>query len=653
MELVNMVRVENIILDADYSNKNELIDTMINVLSVNGYLESEKDFKEDIWKRENEISTEVGYGVALPHAKSSAVKTPTIVLARSLKGLVYDTERCHLFFMIAANEDATEEHLQTLSRLSSLLMDEVFRANLILAETAESIVELFKQAEDTEAQKASTGAKKFEGKKIVGITGCPTGIAHTFMAAKSLQNQAGAMGIDAKIQTNGSSGVSNKLSLQDIEDADGIIIASDIKTDMELFEGKKIIIASTREAIHYPEKLITDSLEGKGKVHGEKGERLKQDKEKTRMKQPKIYTHLMNGVSFMIPFVVAGGIFIAISFMFGINAANPDSPDYNQFAAFLGAIGGDAAFALIVPVLAGYIAYSIADRPGLAPGMIGGMLASIGGSGFLGGMIAGIVAGYAVLWLKKVFKNLPEALQGLSPVLILPLLGTFVTGLIMFYLVNAPLSWVNVSLQEWLGGLTGTNAILLGALLAGMMAFDMGGPINKTASAFGLAMFASQVYEPSAALMVGGMVPPLGIALATTLFKNRFDTEERNAGKSAYILGAAFITEAAIPFAAKDPLRIIPANTIGAAVGGAICMGLGLSLQAPHGGIFVIPIAASNPLLYVLSVVIGSVVTAVIIGILKKPIYADEVNKSSARSFKNTTAAKPSVSALSYDDIKK
>lgn len=653
MGLVNMLRAENIILDANFSDKNELIDSMINVLSVNGYLESEKGFKEDIWKRENEISTEVGYGVALPHAKSSSVKTPSIVLARSLKGMVYDTEKCHLFFMIAANEDATDEHLQTLSRLSSLLMDEVFRANLILAESAEAIVELFNQAEETESQKVSEGPKKYEGKKIVGITGCPTGIAHTFMAAKSLQNEAEKLGIYAKIQTNGSSGVSNKLSIEDIEDADGIIIASDIKTDMDLFEGKKIITASTREAIHHPEKLIMDSLEGKGKVHGEKADRLKQDKEKTRMRQPKIYTHLMNGVSFMIPFVVAGGIFIAISFMFGINAADPESSQYNQFAAFLGAIGGDAAFALIVPVLAGYIAYSIADRPGLAPGMIGGMLASIGGSGFLGGMIAGIIAGYTVLWLKKVFKNLPESLQGLTPVLILPLLGTFVTGLVMFYLVNAPLSWVNISLQEWLSGLTGTNAILLGALLAGMMAFDMGGPINKTASAFGLAMFASQVYEPSAALMVGGMVPPLGIALATTLFKNRFDTEERNAGKSAYILGAAFITEAAIPFAAKDPLRIIPANTIGAAVGGAICMGLGISLQAPHGGIFVIPIAASSPLLYILSVVIGSIVTALIIGFLKKPIYINETKISSPQSLKDTTGAAQTISTFTYEDIKR
>ncbi|WP_308215184.1 fructose-specific PTS transporter subunit EIIC [Sinobaca sp. H24] len=653
MDLVNMLKVENIILDADFSSKEELIDNMINVLSINGYLKNESAFKKDIWKRENEISTEVGYGVALPHAKSSSVKTPTIVLARSLKGLVYDTERCHLFFMIAANEDATEEHLQTLSRLSSLLMDEVFRANLILAASSEEIMDLFKQAEEIELKKDNSSSKAYEGKKIVGITGCPTGIAHTFMAAKSLQNQADKWGIEAKIQTNGSSGVSNKLSSQDIEEADGIIIASDIKTDMELFEGKKIITASTREAIHYPEKLIMNSIEDKGEVYGGKEERLKQDKEKTRMKQPKIYTHLMNGVSFMIPFVVAGGIFIAISFMFGINAADPDSPQYNQFAAFLGTIGGDAAFALIVPILAGYIAYSIADRPGLAPGMIGGMLASIGGSGFLGGMIAGIVAGYAVLWLKKVFKNLPEALQGLSPVLILPLLGTFITGLIMFYLVNAPLSWVNTSLQEWLSGLTGANAILLGALLAGMMAFDMGGPINKTASAFGLAMFASQVYEPSAALMVGGMVPPLGIALATTLFKNRFDTEERNAGKSAYILGAAFITEAAIPFAAKDPLRIIPANTIGAAVGGAICMGLGISLQAPHGGIFVIPIAASSPLLYILSVVIGAVITASIIGLLKKPLYINETNKSSVSSFKNSPVPESQVSALSYENAKK
>lgn len=294
----------------------------------------------------------------------------------------------------------------------------------------------------------------------------------------------------------------------------------------------------------------------------------------------------------------------------------------------------------MVPVLAGYIAYSIADRPGLAPGMIGGMLATIGGSGFLGGMLAGFIAGYTIIALKKLVKGIPDSLQSLSPVLILPLVGSFITALIMYFVINSPMAWINESLQGWLNGLTGSNAILLGALLAGMMASDMGGPINKTASAFGLAMFANQIFEPSAALMVGGMVPPLGIALATTLFKNKFSIEERNAGKAAYIMGASFITEAAIPFAANDPLRVIPSNIVGAAIGGGMCMALGISLQAPHGGIFVIPIAASNPLLYIVCILVGSIITACMIGLLKKPVYQPKSNSSDPSDKKALTTMK-------------
>lgn len=619
MNISSVLQLENIILDVESVNKEDLINELASKLNQNGYLNDIEQFKKDIWERENQVSTEVGYGVAIPHAKSEAVKKPAIVIGRSLKGIKYSSDKCKLFFMIAAPQESTSEHLETISKISTFLMDETFRAKLILAESSKEILDLFMKTE--EIHQKSTSDLKYTGKKIVGVTGCPTGIAHTFMAAEALKKSAEELGIQVKIQTNGSTGIQNKLTAEDISNADGIIVAADIKVDMDVFGDKRVIKTTVKDGIHHAPQLIEDALAGKGRVYNSNSASLNEAKEKTRMKQPKIYSHLMNGVSFMIPFVVAGGILIAISFMFGIHASDPNNDEYNRFAEFLGLAGGSAAFALMVPILAGYIAYSIADRPGLAPGMIGGMMASLGGSGFIGGMIAGFLAGYIIVGLKKLLRNLPESLQGLSPVLLLPLIGTFATAFIMHFIINSPMSWINDSLQEWLNGLTGTNAIFLGALLAGMMASDMGGPINKTASAFGLAMFANQIYEPSAALMVGGMVPPLGIALATTLFKNKFSTEERNAGKAAYIMGASFITEAAIPFAAQDPLRIIPANIIGSAIGGGICMALGISLQAPHGGIFVIPIAASNPILYIGCIIIGTIITACIIGVLKKPLY--------------------------------
>ena len=625
MKISSVLQPENIILDVTATTKAELIDELAQKLNDNGYLSDIEQFKKDIWAREEQVPTEVGFGIAIPHAKSAGVKAPAIIMGRSLSGINYSTESCNLFFMIAVDQHSSSEHLQTLSKISTFLMDELFRAKLILARDREEIVRLFEQAEQQDTA-ALHSDKKYAGKKIVGVTGCPTGIAHTFMAAESLKNAAQELGVQIKVQTNGSTGVENELTAEDIEQADGIVVAADVKVDMSVFGNRKVVQTSVKNGIHHAKDLIEEAIAGQGVAQNGGQSNLKEAKEKTRLKQPKIYSHIMNGVSFMIPFVVAGGILIALSFMFGIHAADPTSPDYNPFAAFLSTAGGSAAFALMVPVLAGYIAYSIADRPGLAPGMIGGMLATLGGSGFLGGMLAGFIAGYSILAIKRLVRGIPDSLQSLSPVLILPLVGSFVTAIIMYFVVNTPMAWINVSLQGWLNSLTGTNAILLGALLAGMMASDMGGPINKTASAFGLAMFANQIFEPSAALMVGGMVPPLGIALATTLFKNKFTIEERNAGKAAYIMGASFITEAAIPFAANDPLRIIPANIVGAAIGGGMCMALGISLQAPHGGIFVIPIAASNPLLYILCIAVGSVVTACIIGLLKKPVYQSKNN---------------------------
>lgn len=629
MKIQQLIKSENILLNSRAATKEDMIEDMIALLSENGYLSDTEQFKKDIWERENEIPTEIGFGVAIPHAKSSAVKETAIVLSRTWKGIESNGERTHLLFMIAAKENETEEHLTVLSALSTFLMDESFRAKLILAKDADEIVALFEAQNLKEEEESSDQQNIYQGKKLVGITGCMTGIAHTYMAAEGLEDAAKALGMAYKIQKNGANGIENRLTAADIQEADAIVVAADTKVDLSVFEGKNVVKVPVKDGIHKPKALIEQALQQKGSFITESQSSLDRSKEKTRMAQPGFYNHIMTGVSYMIPFVVAGGIFIAISFMFGIHAANPEDPSYNVFAAFLDQMGGGAAFGLMVPVLSGYIAYSIADKQGIAPGMIGGMMAVIGGSGFLGGLISGFIAGYAVLYIQKWLKKLPKAIQGINAVLLNPLFSTFIVGLIMYFAVNSPMLWLNETLQAWLSSLSGINAGLLGAILAGMMASDMGGPINKTASAFGLAMFASGIYEPSAALMVGGMVPPLGIALATTLFKNRFNKEEQEAGKAAYILGASFITEAAIPFAAADPLRIIPANIIGSAIGGAICMALGISLRAPHGGIFVIPLAASRPLMYIFSILIGSIITALIIGYLKKPIDDSAAAKQS------------------------
>jgi len=630
MEIYDLLKKENINIDDISTTKEEIFTRMIETLNKNGYLKDKNKFEKDIWKRENEIPTEIGLGVAIPHAKSSSVKESTIALYRSLRGIVIENERYHLFFMIAAKENESNEHLSILSTLSTYLMDEIFRAKLILAENSDEVLKIFSEQKiKTENSLNSKGSSKsYVGKKLVGITGCITGIAHTYMAAEGLEKAAEKLGMTYKIQKNGANGVENKLTASDIENADAIVVAADIKVDMSVFGNKYVLKVPVKDGIHRPRELIEESIKEKGEFIKNNDSIIKDAKSKTRMNQPVFYSHIMTGVSYMIPFVVAGGIFIAISFMFGIHAANPDHESYNVFAAFLDQAGGAAAFALMVPILAGYIAFSIADKQGLAPGMIGGMMATLGGAGFLGGLVAGFLAGYAVLFVQKIVKRLPASIQGINAVLIIPLISTFIVAFVMFFIINTPVMWLNETLQTWLSSLKGLNAALLGAILGGMMASDMGGPINKTASAFGLAMFASGVYEPSAALMVGGMVPPLGIALSTTLFKNRYTKEEKDAGKAAYIMGASFITEAAIPFAAADPLRVIPANIIGAAIGGAMSMALNISLRAPHGGIFVIPVAASRPVLYILCIIVGSIITALIIGVLKKPITNNEVKQS-------------------------
>lgn len=624
MKLEDIITNKNIILSLKGKDQTTVIDELINKLEENKTIDNSAIFKKAIWKRENEVSTAIGDGIAIPHAQSSTVKEPSIIMGRSLNGIEYGGENTNLIFMIAAPENASNEHLALLSKLSTFLINENFRAKLLVAQTNNDVINAIKEQE--KKQHSTPNDIEESGKYVIGITGCMTGIAHTYMAAESLKEAARKRGMTVKIQTNGASGPENKLTSSDVAKADAIIIAHDVSVDTTIFKGKKIVDVPVKKAINNADELIDLALSYKIKDANDNLTDMGDIKPEREEKKGGInfYNHIMSGVSYMIPFVVVGGIFIAISFMFGIYAADPDSSQYNVFAEFFSQMGGEAAFALMVPILAGYIGYSIADKQGLAPAMIGGMMASIGGSGFLGGMAAGFIGGFAALTIGKSMRKIPKAFQGLVAVLAVPLLSTLIVGAFMFFVLNTPMSMLNIFLENWLTGLTGINAVLLGALLAGMMASDMGGPINKTASAFGLAMFSANIFEPSAALMVGGMVPPIGIALATTFFKNRFTKQEREAGKASYILGASFITEGAIPFAAADPLRIIPANIIGAAIGGAISMALNISLKAPHGGIFVIPIASNKPLLYIGCILLGSIVTCLIIGFLKKPLTEEE-----------------------------
>lgn len=625
MKISELIPEKNVLLDLSATNKEAIIQTLADKLMTNGYLKDVAGFTEDIWQREHAVSTEVGYGIAMPHAKSAHVKQPAVIFARSLEGIVYDHDRCHLFFMIAAQEDASDEHLETLSRLSTYLMDELFRAKLILAQSIEEVIQIINQKEQEDETEQAVEKEVIHSSEgfLVGVTACTAGIAHTYMSAQALKDAAHRRGLTMKVQTDGSSGTENRLTDEEIKRADGVIVAVDRTVDMSRFAGKKVVETSTKKGINNADQLIEEVLNKTERYQGTGNNIEKTTNDSKKSGAFDIYKHLMNGVSFMLPFVVSGGILIALSFMFGINSANPDSSQYNEFAAFLNSVGGSAAFGLMVPIFAGYVAFSIADRPGLAPGAIGGMIAATGGSGFLGGLIAGFVAGYSVLLLKNVLVKLPKSLHGLNPVLLFPVLGTLITTMIIHYVINTPISTFNDTLVKWLTDMNGSNAVLVGALLGGILVSDMGGPLNKIAYAFGIQMITAGVYGPMAALMCGGMIPPIGLGLATTFFRNKFTKQDRETGKVAYVLGSCFITEGVIPFAAADPLRVIPANIIGAAVGGALSMAFGIQLTAPHGGIFVIPIAVNKPILYIGCILAGSIVTALIVGVTKKAVVSE------------------------------
>ncbi|MED5051582.1 fructose-specific PTS transporter subunit EIIC [Anoxybacillus rupiensis] len=618
MKITDLLTEETIVLEAKARTKEEIIDELAQTLEQAGVLHDLKAFKEAVLLREAQSTTGIGDGIAIPHAKTSAVARPAVAFGRSNHGIDYDAldgKPSHLFFMIAAPDGADHTHLEALARLSSMLMDAAFRSRVESASTKEELLSVIKEkeaAEEIEPETAPASAKK-----IVAVTACPTGIAHTYMAADALKAKAKEMNIDIKVETNGSSGVKNELTAKEIEEASAVIVAADKQVEMERFRGKPVLQVPVAQAIRQPERLIEQALKQEAPVYQGSGAKL----ESTHVKgRTGFYKHLMNGVSNMLPFVVGGGILIAISFLFGIKAFDPNDPSFHPLAKALMDIGSGNAFALMIPVLAGFIAMSIADRPGFAPGMVGGFIAANGGAGFLGGLIAGFLAGYLVVGLKKAFHKLPAAFEGIKPVLIYPLFGILITGFIMLYVIVDPVKALNDGMKHWLSSLGTGNLVLLGLILGGMMAIDMGGPINKAAFTFGLAMIDAGNYAPHAAIMAGGMVPPLGLALATTLFKRKFTKAEREAGKTCYIMGATFITEGAIPFAAADPVRVIPSIIVGSAIAGALTMLFKIGLPAPHGGIFVIPIVKGSPWLYILAILIGSIVTALMIGLWKKEV---------------------------------
>ncbi|MGF9854264.1 fructose-specific PTS transporter subunit EIIC [Bacillus paramobilis] len=617
MKITELLKRDTVIMNLTASNKEAVIDELVEKLDGANRLNSKAEFKEAILKRESQSTTGIGEGIAIPHAKTKAVKQPAICFGRSVSGINYeslDGQPAHLFFMIAASEGANNTHLETLSRLSTVLMDEEFRKQLLEAKDEEELLRLFDEKENEKEEEVEVARPEGNEPYVLAVTACPTGIAHTYMAADSLKAKAAELGIAIKVETNGSTGIKNGLTKEDIERATAIIVAADKQVEMNRFAGKHVIQVPVADGIRKTETLLNRAVKQDAPIF--KG--LKEDGKTESTEKEKglgIYKHLMSGVSNMLPFVVGGGILIALAFMFGgIKAEGP-------IAEILMTIGGGekGAFLFLVPILAGFIASSIADRPGFMPGVVGGFLAAQANAGFLGGLIAGFLAGYVVVGLKKLFSSLPAQLEGIKPVLIYPVLGLLITGFIMLKVVNPPVVALNEMLTSWLNSLGGTNAILLGLILGGMMAIDMGGPINKAAFTFGIAAISAGNFGVHSAVMAGGMVPPLAIAFATTVFKSKFTEAERKSGLTNYIMGASFITEGAIPFAAADPVRVIVSCVVGSSIAGALSMLFQITLPAPHGGLFVIALV-NKPVLYIFSILIGTVVSALMMGIWKKKV---------------------------------
>lgn len=640
MTIRDLLAAESINLNGTPAGKTEALNQCIDLMAKSGKIADVEKYRKGVFAREEEGTTGIGMGIAIPHCKSDAVTKAGLAAMVVKDGVDFeslDGTPAKIIFLIAAPNTEDNVHLQVLSKLSVMLMDEQFTNSLINAGSVDEFLNIIDSAEkakdEKEAAKEAKEKEPVEVKKddvfIVAVTACPTGIAHTYMAAEAIEKKAKELGYQVKVETRGSGGAKNVLTDDEIAKAAGVIVACDTNVPTDRFDGKKVIECQVSDGINKAEELIKRIAAGDAPVFKASGKKEASHSSVGGKESigHQIYKHLMNGVSHMLPFVVGGGILIAIAFLIDgfsvdLNSLPADQRanfgTITQAAAMFKGIGG-TAFGFMLPILAGFIAMSIADRPGLAVGFVGGSIVANGTSGFLGALVAGFVAGYIVLLLKKVFSKLPESLDGMKPVLLYPLLGIFLVGVIMQFVVEPPIGALNTAINNGLNGLNGASAVVLGVLLGGMMSVDMGGPVNKAAYVFGTASIAAGNYNIMAAVMIGGMVPPLAIALATIFFKNKFTAEERKAGPTNFIMGLSFITEGAIPFAASDPLHVLPACVVGSAVAGGLSMAFGCTLMAPHGGIFVVP-TIGNPLMYLVALVIGSFIACGLLGLLKKKV---------------------------------
>lgn len=638
MTIRDLLAAESINLNGTPAGKTEALNQCIDLMAKSGKIADVEKYRKGVFAREEEGTTGIGMGIAIPHCKSDAVTKAGLAAMVVKDGVDFeslDGTPAKIIFLIAAPNTEDNVHLQVLSKLSVMLMDEQFTNSLINAGSVDEFLNIIDSAEKAKDEKeaAKEAKEPVEVKKddvfIVAVTACPTGIAHTYMAAEAIEKKAKELGYQVKVETRGSAGAKNVLTDDEIAKATGVIVASDTNVPTDRFDGKKVIECQVSDGINKTEELVKRIAAGDAPVFKASGKKEASHSSIGGKESigHQIYKHLMNGVSHMLPFVVGGGILIAIAFLIDgfsvdLNSLPADQRanfgTITQGAALFKGIGG-TAFGFMLPILAGFIAMSIADRPGLAVGFVGGSIAANGTSGFLGALVAGFVAGYIVNLLKKIFSKLPESLDGVKPVLLYPLLGIFLIGVIMQFVVEPPIGALNTAINNGLNGLNGASAVVLGVLLGGMMAIDMGGPVNKAAYVFGTASIAAGNYNIMAAVMIGGMVPPLAIALATIFFKNKFTAEERKAGPTNFIMGLSFITEGAIPFAASDPLHVLPACAVGSAVAGGLSMAFGCTLMAPHGGIFVVP-TIGNPLMYLVALVIGAFIACGLLGLLKKKV---------------------------------
>lgn len=629
MKIVDLLKVESIDLKAKPQDKAAALEHLITLMERGGNIADKEEYKACVLRREEEGSTGIGEGIAIPHAKTSAVKAPGLAAMLVQDGVDFDSldgEPAKLFFLIAAPDTEDNVHLDVLSHLSMLLMNDDFRSELLKAGSAKEFLSVIDKYENEKFEDEDEAAAPQAQRRVLAVTACPTGIAHTYMAAEALQEMAGKLGVAIKVETNGSGGVKNKLTAKEIEEAEGIIVAADKNVPVERFAGKPVIFVKVADGINKPKELIEEILSGKVPAYAGKGGSEDED-EAAEAKESlgrQIYKHLMNGVSHMLPFVIGGGILIALAFMFDMEfAGTAKFGSGTPLAAFFKNIGG-LAFSMMMPILAGYIAMSIGERPALMLGIVGGFLAASGGSGFFGALFAGFLGGYLILALRKVLGVLPDSLEGLKPILLYPVLGLLIMGVLMTYVINPPTAAFNQWLAGALAGMSTTSKVLLGFVLGGMMSIDFGGPLNKAAYVFGTASLAAAdgsavSSEIMAAVMIGGMVPPVAIALSTLLFSDKFTAKERQSGLTNFIMGLSFITEGAIPFAASDPLRVIPTCALGSAMAGALSMAFGCSVPAPHGGVFVFGVVQNWPM-YFVALAAGSVVAAVLMGFVKKSV---------------------------------